>query len=215
MNNELKIMGGILTGSLILMIGMVFILSMQSNSPTLNTNEQVYNIDYSKGQKIGNDNAKIKLVEFSDFQCPACKAYEPYVQEVRSLYPEDMQFIYRHFPLTQHKNAEPAVHVAEYAATHGKFWEVHNKLFETQQKWGELNDPKDFFVNLGKELGLEEQGLKDALENKLASSKISEDVAEGKSLQVNATPTFYLNGRKLQLKNFLDLKNAVEQEIKK
>lgn len=215
MSAETKILGGILIGSFALMIGLVLIFSNKSNDLQQNGENQVYAIDYSKGQKIGSDSAKVKLVEFSDFQCPACKGYEPHVKDLRETYKDDLQLIYKHFPLPQHKNAEAAANFSEYAATQGKFWEVHDALFETQQEWESLNDPKDFFVGIGKSLGLNEQQIIEAIEKKLFKGKINEDVAEGRSIQVNATPTFYLNGQKLKMQNFMDLKNAVEQELKK
>src|SRR3972149_7798295 len=101
MTTETKWLGVILIITVVLLFGGVFLLSRgQSSKAIEGTN--VSQIDYSKGQKVGSDSAKVKVVEFSDFQCPACLAAEPYVKKLRADYPDQVQFIYRHFPLPQH-----------------------------------------------------------------------------------------------------------------
>lgn len=210
---ETKILIGVLIGSLALLFGAVMILSQPKSA----TNSSTLEIDYSKGQKIGSDSARVKLVEFSDFQCPACLAYEPTVKsllEDQKASP-DFQFIYRHFPLTQHAHARQAANLAEYAASKGKFWQMHDKLFETQEKWSALPDVSDFFVDLGKQLDLPEAEVKDVLQKSLFNAKINEDLDEGQKLGLQATPTFYLNGRALDLSSAADLKVKVDEELKR
>ncbi len=214
MKTETKVLGGILIFSLILIFGAVFLLGRSNNTPGV-SNSQVINIDYSKGQKIGSDSAKVKLVEFSDLQCPACRAVEPLVKQTIQKNKDNLQFIYRHFPLMQHVHAKKAANFAEYAATEGKFWEIHDKLFETQESWSELADPTDYFADLGAQYGLDKEKIKDAVSKGTYDQRINEDFAEGSVLRVNATPTFYLNGKKLNLKNFTDLEQVVSEELKK
>lgn len=208
MSRETKVLGIIFIITIIILIGGIFLLSRgQSDQKVKGVN--VLQIDYTKGQKIGSDSAKVKLVEFSDFQCPACKSAEPAIKQVLSAYPDNFQFIYRHFPLFQHKNARGAAYLSEAAGEQGKFWEVHDKIFETQDDWSGLNeaDATVFFLSLAEQLQLDEA--------KAGQAKIEEDIVEGRRLGVNSTPTFFLNGRKLNLQSFNDLGIVVGEEFKK
>lgn len=214
MKTETKFLAVILSLTVVLLFGGVFLLTRQQSSQGIK-GATTLQIDYSKGQKIGSDSAKVKLVEFSDFECPACSDVAPFVVKVRSTYPEQVQLIYRHFPLAQHKFGRQAATLAEAAGQEGKFWEMHDKLFATQSQWSSLSDPTDFFLGLAKELNLDENKIKQALEEDAFKSKIDEDFAEGQRLGVNYTPTFFLNGRKLNLQTFDDLNTAVAEELKK
>lgn len=212
MNSETKILGIILFFSVLLIGGGIFFLSKQTPSNSL-IGDKVYDINYSLGQKVGSDSAKVKLVEFSDFQCPACGAAEPFVTELREAKNPNVQIIYRHFPLNRHRLARMAANVAEAAGEQGKFWQMHDKIFETQLDWPDLDNPVDFFVNLAKSLGLEENKIREAAENSTYNNKIEADFNEGLKLSVNSTPTFYLNGRKLNIQNFAQLKTVIGQTL--
>lgn len=217
MKTETKFLGVMLFITILLLGGGIFLLS-RGNSGTQNIEgTAVLQIDYTKGEKIGSDSAKVKLVEFSDFECPACLAVEPYVKKIRETYPEQVQLIYRQFPLPQHLNSREAANLSLAAAEQGKFWEMHGKLFDTQTEWSPLkdNEANAFFLNLAKELNLDVNKVKQQLDSNAFNSIIEADIAEGRSLGVNSTPTFYLNGRKLNLQSFEDLNRIVESEIKK
>ncbi len=214
LSSETKILGGVLIFSLVLILGAVFLLGRSDNTQEIK-GEKTFTIDYSKGQKIGSDSAKVKLVEFSDFQCPACKAAEPEVKQVLAKYKNDLQFIYRHFPLPQHKNGRPAATLAEAAGEKGKFWEMHDKLFSSQENWSALSDPMDYFLDLAGSIDLDKDQVKKALESKPYEAKINEDVSEGQALGVNSTPTFFVNNKNLKLQSFSDLDTAIADELKK
>lgn len=217
MKTETKILGIILITTLVLLFGGIFLLSRDQTSPGNIKVENIVEIDYSKGQKVGSDSAKVKLVEFSDFECPACLAAEPAIAKVKSTYPDQIQFIYRHFPLPQHTHGRQAAAIAAAAGQQGKFWEMHDKLFETQTEWTIMN--KDgaaaFFLQLAKNIGLDESKIKQELESDSIKAIIDTDIAEGQRVGVNATPTFFLNGQKLNLRVFEDLNTAVASELKK
>ncbi len=217
MSSETKILGIGLAITLVLVVGAVALLGRGSSSPTVTNNQgqKVYQIDYSRGEKIGSDSAKVKLVEFSDLQCPACAAAHPYVKDIVNSFPQDkFQLVYRHFPLPQHLLSRQVVTWAEAAGKQGKFWPFHDKLFETQEQWTNLTDPTDFFTNLAKQVsGLDVNKLKQDLNNPSIQNVINQDLQDGKNIEVNATPTFYLNGKKLNLQSFNDLKVAIQQEI--
>lgn len=217
MKIETKVLGIILIITLVLLFGGIFFLSRNQPSTGTVEGESIVQIDYNKGQKIGSDSAKIKVVEFSDFECPACLSAEPNVKKLRSDYSEqEVQLIYRHFPLTQHIHSRQVATLAEAAGQQGKFWEMHDKLFETQTQWTILSkdDATAFFLSLAKNLGLDENKIKQDLEENAYKLKIEDDIAEGQRLGVNSTPTFFVNGRKLNLKVFDDLNTVVAQELK-
>lgn len=211
MKTETKVLGVILILTLALLGGGIFFLARQSGPSVKGT--QTVQIDYSKGQKIGSDSAKVRLVEFSDFSCSACALVNPYLRKITATYPDDVQLIYRH--LLIHQSSRSAVTVAEAAGQQGKFWQIHDRLFETQDQWSTLSDPVPFFLDLAKDLGLDTDKIKKAIETDEFKSKIDADAADGQSLGVSFTPTFFLNGRKLFLQKFEDLSLAIEQEIKK
>lgn len=214
MSTETKFLGIILIVTLLLIAGSIFFFSKDKASPEI-IGTAVLPVDYSKGNKIGSDSAKIKLVEFSDYQCPACAAAQPFIKKIMADYPSEVQLTYRSFPLPQHIHSRSAATVAEAAAGQGKFWEMHDKLFETQNQWSGTKDVTSFFLELAKELELDQEKIKEALEQNTFKAKISEDLAEGKRLGVVSTPTFFLNGRKLNLQKFADLHTVVAEELKK
>lgn len=215
MKTETKVLGIILLITAALLFGGIFILSKNSSSPKAIEGADTLQIDYSKGQKIGSDSAKVKLVEFSDLQCPACLAAESYVKQIRASYSNQVQLIYRHFPLPQHTHGRQAATLAEAAGEQGKFWEMHDKLFDTQAQWSVMTDATPFFLGLAKELNLDEAKIKQELEQDSFKAKMDADVAEGGKLGVNSTPTFFLNGHRLNLQSFNDLNTAIADELKK
>lgn len=221
MTTETKVLGAVLILTVVLLLGGVFFLSRSSGNPSGSSQSiestTTSQIDYSKGEKIGSSSAKVKLVEFSDLQCPACLAAEPTVKQIRTTEVDKVQLVYRHFPLPQHIHGKEAATFAEAAGQQGKFWEMHDKLFDTQADWSALSD-KDataFFYKLTQDLGLDQNKVKQALVDNNIKTIVDNDVAEGQRLGVNSTPTFFLNGRKLNLQSFNDLNTAVAEELKK
>lgn len=224
MNTEAKILGIIGLITAIILVGGIFFLTKSGSSSSSDVlSAETVNIDYSKGEKIGSDSAKVKLVEFADFQCPACASAEPTIKEIINARYDNFQYIFRYFPLAQHKNAQAAANFAKFASANNepgsssnKFWEVSYKLFETQSQWENLGDPSDFFANIAGELGLDKTAAKEAVTKQMYKDQIQADVNEGSTIGVDSTPTFYLNGHKLNLtKGYQEVKALVEQELKK
>lgn len=212
MKTETKILGLIFGLTAILVAGAVFFLSKpQDSSKVLGLQTQVQ-IDYDKGQKVGSDSAKVRVAEFSDLQCPACKATSGIVKKLIGDHKDgSFQFVYMHFPLSQHKNANLAANAAEDAGEQGKFWEMHDKLFETQNDWADLGDPADFFAKLAQDIGIDGQKVKEAVKSNKYSEKINQNVTEGNKAKVNATPTFFINGKKVVVTS----PDTLEQEVSK
>lgn len=157
---------------------------------------------------FGNPTAKTYLVEFSDFQCPACGAFEPAVETIMNKDKDKLLFVYRHFPLPQHENAVPAAHAAEAASKQGKFWEMHNLLFANQ-----TNLSANLYVGLAKQLGLDTTKFTADMQGNDIANLVSTDVAFGNSIGIDATPTFFLNGTKITPVSPQDLQSLVETAI--
>lgn len=189
----------ILTAVLIVVIGGMIALFAYANRDTSSGPKPV-----GDKTKITRDNSHktgsgpVELVEFGDYQCPACGAAFPNVNQLLAEYDGKITFYFRNFPLIQvHKNAMVAANAAEAAADQGKFWEYHHKLYETQKDWSELTDPVDKFVEYAKGLGLDTGKFKDAVVNEQFKNIIEQDMADGNALNINATPTFFLNGQQV------------------
>lgn len=157
--------------------------------------------------------AKLTLVEFADFQCPSCGTAHPMIKKLLSDYPGKLNYIFRHFPLPQHDNGVVAAIASEAASEQGKFWEMHGALFENQSEWSDEANPNKLFEGYAKELGLDVGKFKKAVADKSHKDKIDRDTADGKSLGVNSTPTFFLNGERMN--SFSDIEAIVKSEAKK
>jgi len=142
-----------------------------------------------RDHRRGDPNASVVLVGYGDFQCPHCAAAEPVVQELLGAF-DDLQQIYRHFPLSEvHPLAEVAAQAAEFAAEHGAFWQMHDALFANQPQ---LSLPVIFAI--AAELGLPQAALRDALEAGIHTAKVRDDFIGGVRSGVNGTPCFFVNG---------------------
>jgi len=149
---------------------------------------------------LGSDANKILLIEYGDLQCPSCGSAHPHVKALMEEYGSDVTFVFRNFPLTSiHPNARAAATVAEAAGLQGKYWEMHDMLFESQGDWSTLDATKrtDVFNNYAKELDLDMDKFNADLTARPAGQKVNFDLAIGKNVGVSATPTFFLNDDKL------------------
>ena len=145
----------------------------------------------------GNPNATVELIEYSDFQCPACAAYYPYVKQMLAEYNDKIRFAYRHFPLSQHRNAPLAARAAEAAGNQGKFWGMHDLIFEEQKAWENNNKAGEVFTVLAQRLGLDMERFNKDIDSEEIKNKVENDFKSGLRAGVNSTPTFFLNGVKL------------------
>lgn len=162
------------------------------NKSVLSTS--VASVEWTKG----NTESSVILVEYSDFQCPACGSYFPLVKKLMQEFDDRIKFSYRNFPLRQiHRNAEPAARAAEAAGKQGKFWEMHDLLFENQNEWSESMNAKSKFESYASQLGLNMDQFKTDRDSKEVGEKINKDYQSGVASRVNGTPTFFLNGKKI------------------
>lgn len=197
MTKEVKILIAI---AVIVVIGGV-LLAIYANprsaqpGEVVDSNSLVRNTSHMTG-KIG---AKVTVVEFGDYQCPACGAAYPEVKSAEDHYKDnpEVNFVFRNFPLeTIHPNARIAAEAAEAAGAQGKYWEMHDKLYENQSEWSSSLTPIDFFKNYATQIGLNVNDFQVSVEQRLHSDVIDADVKDGNNASVNSTPTFFINGNK-------------------
>jgi protein-disulfide isomerase len=172
-------------------------------------------------QVYGSRDAKVVLIEYGDYQCPACGSmYQP-VKDLTELYKDKLTFIFRNYPLTNiHPNALAASNAAEAAGLQGKFWEMHDKLYENQTAWSSVAVDKReaVFSGYASELGLDAAKFKTDLASADIASKVARDRQTGKDIfKANSTPTFVLNGTKLESSVSVSseaLRQKVEEALK-
>jgi protein-disulfide isomerase len=146
----------------------------------------------------GKEDSPVTVTEFVDFQCEACYAYYPYVKEVKEKYKDKVRFQVRNFPITSgHQFAFQAARAAEAAARQGKFWEMHDKIFEGQKVWERTQNPQSYFDQYAKEIGLDMNKYKADRDSSDVAAVINKDLADVKELGGTGTPTFAINGKKV------------------
>lgn len=160
--------------------------------------------------------SEVTFVEFLDFECEACRAAFPLVEQLRSEYGDRVNFVVRYFPIQSHFNAERAARAVEAAAQQGKFEPMYKKMFETQSQWGEQQTPADaIFRGFATELGVDMAAFDAAYNDPATLERINVDVADGTALGVQGTPTIFLDGDELEFRSYQDLSDAVERALKK
>jgi len=140
----------------------------------------------------GSENAEVTLVEYGDYECPHCGRAYPIVQQVQRHFGKRLRVVFRNFPLSEmHPHAEAAAEAAEFAGSQGKFWEMHDRLFENQARLGEA-----LFLELGERLELSASALLKALKQGTFEARVRADFKGGVRSGVNGTPTFFINGHR-------------------
>jgi protein-disulfide isomerase len=165
-----------------------------------------------KDHAQGGGAASCVLVEYGDYQCPSCGEAYPIVKRLQKHFGDRLTFVFRNFPLTQiHPWAEPAAEVAEFAAQHGKFWEMHDLLYENQSNLGET-----LFAKLAATLALPDSELEKAVAEHSYLARVRSDFTGGVRSGVNGTPTFFIAGQRHNgAYDFDALSDAIEAEIKR
>lgn len=165
---------------------------------------------------VSGKSTRVTLVEYGDFQCPACKSFFPIVKQIKEEYKDKITFQFRHFPLTQiHPNAFAAHRAAEAAGRQEKFFEMHDLLYENQDAWAQASNPTQIFENYASQLGLNIEQYKTDVASESASDTINADVKLGQQIGANSTPTFTLNGEKIDNpKSLEEFKKLLDEAIR-
>lgn len=144
----------------------------------------------------GNPNAPVTLEEFADFQCPSCGAYYPELKKIEAEFGDRLRVIFRERPLIPpHEHALIAAQAAEAAGAQGRFWEMHDKLYENQKAWSEARDVVPMFVDYAKQIGLDPDRFMRDLNGEAVAVRIFQDGKRAHALGIDATPTFLVNGK--------------------
>ncbi len=169
----------------------------------------------STDQSYGVTSSSVSLIEYSDFECPACALFFPEMKKIKADFGGRIHFTYRHFPLPQHSFAVLAATVAEAAGKQGKFWEMHDMLFERQVEWTGAKNPELVLSDYARQLGLNMQRFEVDRADQVIREKINNDRSSGERAGVSGTPTFFLNGKKVEnLSTYEDLYTLVQDSIR-
>jgi len=182
---------------LIAIIGLTAYLFLRPQSAEVSADDDPF---------VGPKDAKVTVIEFFDFQCPACRSLEPTVKQVREKYKDRVKFVARDLPISYHTFAQKAAEAAECAHEQDKYWEYHDLL---------MNGSLDVFTlkEYAKDLGLNTSQFDQCLDSDKYADEVQKDYQDGISYGVSGTPTFFINGQKLSLKYPSDLEGAIESVL--
>jgi len=158
-----------------------------------------------KAPSFGPADAKVTVVEFSDFQCPYCSRAATVVDQIKEKYSTKVRFVFRQFPLPMHENARGAAEASLAANAQGKFWQFHDKMFQNQSKL-----TRESLEGFAKEAGLDLAAFKTALDSKTYAADVDADMKLGESVAVNGTPTMFINGERVSNPTSFE---AISQQI--
>lgn len=171
---------------------------------------------------FGNADSKVVLIEYGDFQCPGCGSAHPNIKQVTEKYKDEMAFVFRNFPLSSiHPNARAAAAATEAAGLQDRYWEFHNRIFESQDSWSTLGGTEriNYFTDVASQIGISNiDKFKQDINGDPVKQKVNFDLALGKKVGVTGTPTFYLNDTVIEQETWSDptkLEAAVVAELKK
>lgn len=190
---------GVVVAILVVFIG-IFALSSNKSSQTSSNGKSS---SATLTQHIeGQGTTGVTLTEYGDYECPFCGQYFPTVKKVVAEYGDKIKFQFRNFPLTSiHQNAFAAARAAEAAGLQNRFWEMNDLLYQTQSQWTSASDPTTIFDQFAQQLGLNLNQFKADYASSKVNDLINADEAEGNKLGIQGTPTFFLDGKQIQVAN--------------
>lgn len=207
----------ILTWGLVSLLGIgliLFVVGLLGNEGGLTQSDEV-DIELAEDEWItGNPEADVTLVEYGDLQCPACRqAHISLLRPLLNQYGDSIRVAYRHFPLPNHTNAFDAALAAEAAGRQDAFFDMVDVLYENQSKWESERNPYPTFEEYATELGLDATQFEEDFNSDDVRSAVEEDRSSGNSYAVSATPTFFLNGKRLSNMSFADMQAEIMDAI--
>lgn len=197
-------------------LGLVLIVVLAVASLFLFSPEAKYKFEANAVHPLdnvkGNRDASVVLIEYSDFECPACRSYYPVLREIYTEFGDRIAFVYRHFPLTSiHANAEFAARAAEAAGKQDKFWEMHDLLFQKQAEWSKVADIVPVFRNYAALVGLDVEKFETDFRSKEVKDFVNSQKSHAVSLGFPGTPTFVLNGEVIDNPSSVDQFRSIIQ----
>ncbi len=211
-----KVFIGIVAGIVVFIF--LIVVYMATNNSTVTTFAEANKV-VSSDHVNWSKSKKHILTEYADLQCPACGMFHQYLKdnvENDKTITTNVTFVFRNFPLiTVHKHAQEAAYAAEAADKQGKYFEYADLVFSSQKEWEGLGKVDDYFLNLAKKLKLDTEKFKADKDSKAVKDKVASDVGSATRLNVNSTPTFYLDGVKVDVTSLADFKKLILDTAKK
>ena len=208
---------GIIAGAVLIVIISIFGLIQIANAPS-STSSSVTLPPVTKNDiSEGNPKAKVTIVEYADFECPACAAYHPLVNQLLSDFNGKIFYVYRMFPLsTIHPNAIISAQAGYAAWKQGKFFQMDDLLFNGQNDWASLSDPKPIFISYAKQLKLNVTQFQNDMNSTAAQNYVADSQNQATSIGINQTPTFFVNGVEIQNpQSYNDFKKIIQDALNK
>lgn len=172
--------------------------------------------DKTPNPAIGPADAKVVVKEYADFQCPACAGVAPVVKDLEATYPQ-VRFEYNYFPLSSHKYGNDSALAGVCADQQGKFFEYHDTLYDEQKTWSKAPDQEaaqEYFLTYAQDLGMNMAQFDDCATDQKTADRVTEDMKEGATLNVDRTPTFFVNGERVIETPFSSsLKKAIDEAL--
>ncbi|MGO1749615.1 MAG: DsbA family protein [Marinobacter sp.] len=167
------------------------------------------------GVSVGAEDAPVVVREFADFQCPACGAFAKASKRLKQEYVDagKVRFVYFELPLRQHQNAFPAAQAARCAGDQGAYWDMHDRLYDSQSEWSGSNDPTATFTRYGNDIGLEERRFRLCMTSELHREAVEDSRRVAMQLQVTSTPTVLVDNIRLSRPGWGQLSAVVEREL--
>jgi protein-disulfide isomerase len=190
-----------------LVIALVLIAFFVSRSSTKIDSDAIAQIPVNQpsAHLKGNLDSNLTLVEYSDFQCPACKAAAPDIAKLVEEFGDKFKLEYRHFPLRSiHPNAQIGAQAAEAAGMQGKFWEMHDMLFDKQSEWSQSFNPEKYFKQYAEELGINTDRFVYDLNSDVVKDVVNKQFSEAESLKLPGTPSFVVDGKIVDINEFVN-----------
>lgn len=198
----------------LLVVGIVYALSQQPAQPDPEAGEKLPTVRTDSHVLDEGGPDAVTVVEFLDFECEACGAFYPIVEELRATYDGDIRYVTRYFPLPGHVNSTQAALAAEAAAQQGRYEDMFHRLFETQAQWGEQSaETPEVFRAFAEELGLDLAAYDAAVADPATLARVQQDKRDGERLGVSSTPTFFVDGEKVELVEWNDLEEAIAAAV--
>jgi len=200
---------------LAVLFGGAYLYQKSAPKDTLTGNQEALVREDSMRTGASATSSELTVVEFGDYQCPACGYIEPGIQQLMQEYGDRVTFVFRDLPLPMHKNAFKAAVATYIANEQGKYWEMHGKLYASQSEWENVSDPTDLFVSYAQSVGVNTAGFKEKLSSDIYDERIRRDMRDADLLGVNSTPTFFVGNTAIRRADYSGIKTAIDDELSK
>ncbi|MFJ4175003.1 DsbA family protein [Microbacterium sp. NPDC089696] len=195
-------------------VAIVFTMTQRAAEPAPPEGERLQTVRTDSHVLDRGGDGAVTVVEFLDFECEACGAFYPIVEDLRTRFAGDITYVVRYFPLPGHINSTQAALAAEAAAQQDRFEDMYHRLFETQAQWGENSvETPEVFRGFAEDLGLDLAAYDAAIADPATLERVQADKSDGEKLGVRSTPSFFIDGQAVTLEAWDDLEAAIEEAI--